>query len=444
MDCRQFGDVLSRRTEHLDDAIIYSMHPTDGWIGHVATGTFPAQAGTEHTYDRFENVFPKLTGEWSDITTAACVGTPCDPSETKIGLGFTRDSYKLQGRSYSSDIFCWDLILSADRAKAQFAHYVTTLRRAATYIMGERFRTQGLNIAKKKWVLNNNTLTPLVATWNADFSILNVSSLPTSQLTARHLQRRVIPQRNLGALSVGASPTQSEQRRGAIQPWLELVTDPESLWGLVEGNGELSDKWRFAEFEDAQKFYQYGWDGHIGNYAVRTDPVSLRFKVCHQNGDGSYDLAVVFPYTNVAATGGIKEEVNEAYDLADIELSFIWHRMAMISLVRDSTSINPEMPFAARNFAGKWFFAMNNLTCGLDTNGNPIAVDNSRMNKGMFKGDFENAIKSEYPEFAEAFLHLREQACILDKPNCKALESCYPIEDQNSGNEPCPEEVIIT
>ena len=109
---------FSRKSEHLDDEIIRSLHPTDTWIGHVSTGRFPAEDGVEHTFDRFENVFPDLSGCWEDVTATSCVGKPCDPTETKIGLGFTRDSYKLQRKSYATDLFCFDQILSCGQGQA--------------------------------------------------------------------------------------------------------------------------------------------------------------------------------------------------------------------------------------------------------------------------------------------------------------------------------------
>lgn len=429
--CRSFTDFLSRRSEHLDDPIIRSLHPIDTWIGHVSTGRFPAQEGVEHTFDRFENVYPDLRGAWEDVTAASCVGHPCDPSETKIGLGFTRDSYKLQRKSYTTDLFCFDQILSADRAKRQFAHVIRTLRRASSLITSHRMRTEGLRIAKYKWATANNTLVPITATWDATMTFLTVSTLPTSKITARHLQRRVQPQIREGALS--------EDINRSTQPMLEFVTDMDEVWNMVEGNPELTDHWRFTDFADASKYHRYGWLGKLGNYGLRADWTALRFNVVSQNADGSWVLQIVHPYENVAATEGIKEEVNSDFDNARIQLDFIWHRMAMTSLVRDTTQINPEMPFAMRDFAGRWQFVMDNLTCGTDVNGNPIAVDNARRNKGKFIADFSFATQAQYPELAEAFLHLREPACIVDVPTC-ADDPGYPAQSYSSENAECPDE----
>lgn len=445
ISCQAFADVISRRAEHLDDAIIMSMHPLDSqWVGHVSTGRFKAEDGIEHTFDRFENVFPQL-GNWADVRAASCVGTPCDKTSTKVGLGFTRDSYKLQEKQYETDLFCWDLILSADRATQQFAHFIRVLRRISTIVWSYRFRTEALRIAKFRWVTANNTLVPVTATWDATMTQLTLtpvvagqSTLPTSQLTARHLQRRVDPQIRSGA--EGAAINKS------MQPMLELVTVMDTIWNMVEGDPNLTDHWRFTAFAEAEKFYKYGWTGSVGNFGLRADAFALRFDVVSTNPvTGVTVLNVVFPYTNIAATEGIKEDVNGDYDLARVQVDFIWHRRAMTSLVRDAKAINPEMPFAARDFAGKWQFVMDNLTCGTfnvtDAVTNqvitvPIPVNNERRNKGKFITDFSGAIQAEYPELAEAFISLRGPACIVDVGVC-AADPGYPSQNYSSANAPC-------
>lgn len=436
--CAKFGDVLSRRSEHLDDEIIRSRHPMDDWVAHVSTGKFPTQAGVEHTFDRFENVFPDMTGAWEDVQAQGCIGQPCDPDSKKIGMGFTRDSYRLQRKAFETALFCWDLILSADRAKEQYAHFVRTLRRASVMISADRMRHEAVRIAGQKWAttLAGNKLTPITAYWNSTGTVLNVSTRPTSKISARHLQRRVQPQILLGALG--------DTIQRDMAPRLEYVNDMESIWDMVEGDPALTDRWRFNDFGDeGQKFYKYGWTGTVGNYGMRADSMPLRFlDRQQQNTDGTWQLQLVYPYTNVDATEGIKEALNEDYQNAHIQANFIWHRLAMTNLVRDTTSINPMMPFGARDFAGKWIFGMDNLTCGTDDNGNPIAVDNVRRNKGKFIADFSLATKSNYPEFAELFLTLREPACIVGLPTCSD-DPGYPVQDYNSANAACPTDAVV-
>ena len=454
ISCQAFASYIASKVEHLDEAIILSMHPLDSqWIGHVSTGRFKAEDGVEHTFDRFENVFPQL-GPWKDVQAASCVGTPCDKEQTKIGLGFTRDSYKLQETDYATDLFCWDQILSKDRATEQFAHFVRVLRRVSTIVWSYRFRTEALRIAKFKWVCNNNGLTAITATWNAAMTRLTLtpvvagtSAMPSSRLQATHLQRRVDPQ-----IRAGAEGPKIDKNSA---PRLELVTGMDTVWKLVEGDPTLSDHWRFNLFEDAQKYYKYGWTGTVGNFGLRSDAFSLRFNVISNNlVTGVVVLEVVFPYNNIAATEGIKEDVNADYDNTCVQLDFIHHRQAMTSLVRDARAINPEMPFAARDFAGKWQFVMNNLTCGsirtaiYDGSNQitgytnvPIAVNNELMNKGKFVTSFGGAIRSDFPELEEAFISLRGPACIVDIPEC--FTCGYPEQHYESANAPCPTTDVV-
>lgn len=67
------------------------MHPLDSqWIGHVSTGQFKAEDGVEHTFDRFENVFPKL-GAWRDVQSASCVGAPCaKPQKQAVAIAMRK------------------------------------------------------------------------------------------------------------------------------------------------------------------------------------------------------------------------------------------------------------------------------------------------------------------------------------------------------------------
>ena len=74
----------------------------------------------------------------------------------------------------------------------------------------------------------------------------------------------------------------------------------------------------------------------------------------------------------------------------------------------------------------------------LDVNGNPIAVDNSRMNKGRWIADFEFATKPQFVEFAEVFLFLRAPACIVGSAPC-GLSTAYPEQNYSSANDGCVE-----
>ena len=177
----------------------------------------------------------------------------------------------------------------------------------------------------------------------------------------------------------------------------------------------------------------------------RVDELGLRFNFVGDlgaganNGSGNrYRYQVVQPWVNVITSGaggsaGIGSDVNLAFDLAQYSISFIWHKRAMELLVPDSGTLNPEMPFMHRDFAGKWQFQMHDL--GADVNG--VAIKNAWGNKGRFAAWFKYYVRPLHTEFAEAIFHMREQFCIPQIGVCNPSPG-YPAQVYNSALPVCP------
>lgn len=426
ISCTDFTDYLSRRSEHLDDDILQDVTPLNTLMGSVMTAPFPAEDGISHTFDKFNRVQPDMSGAWEDVSITSCVGQPCDPAETQIGMGFTRDSYKLQRKSYATQIFCFDLIMSADRAKQQFSFFINLLRDATTTINDNRIRNEYLRISQNKFAVTTTGLTPITFTETGDLITVTPTALPTSGLFVNHLKQRIANQILTGALgrSVQGGP-----------PSIEVLTDMDTIWELLQDDTNIAQAWRFTDFEEGSKEKNtFGWMGRVGNFNVKADLMPIRFQIVGNT------LRRVFPYTNVAATEGIKGQVNQDYINAPVQVSFIWHREAMTARMRETTSINPMMPFLSRDFGGKWQFVMDNITCGTVTVGGavvPVAVDNSRRNKGKFIADFSYATQAMFPEYAEAFFHLRAVPCVTGGLPCN-LNLGYATQSYSSANVSCP------
>lgn len=426
ISAQQFTDILIRRAPHFDEEILKDVTPYDSWIGHVETGKFPAGSGVTHTQDRIHQVYPDLTGAWEDFPDSGCLGSPCDPAEKQIGFGYSRDTYSLQRTSYATGLFCYDQQLTADKAKEQMESLIENLREATGTIVSDRIKMEAFRLAGRKWLAKSGC-PEFTYSWNADYTIMTPSALPTSKLTARMLQRRVQPQILAGAFHRNVV--------GAPQ-MLELVTDMDTAWTLKVSEDDLDDRWQFTEFGQLAEYYKYGWTGKVGNYGVRVDLFPIRFQ---KLADGT--LQRVFPYKNVAATGGIKQEVNEQYDKCIYQLSFIWHRRGMTFLTFDPTSIHPSMPFVVRDMGGKWQFVQDDL--GEDADGR--AIQNKRRNKGQFIADFAMATKPKYTEFVEAILHLREPASVteVDITDDTLKTDNYTTQSYDAFNADCAEEPML-
>ena len=104
ISCTKFAQYLVDQQPVYDRLILADIRPTDSWVLNVATGTFDAFSGVEHTLDRFRHVFPNTTKVWNRTTYANCVGTPCDKTEHCIGWGATRITYYLEEQSWQTPL----------------------------------------------------------------------------------------------------------------------------------------------------------------------------------------------------------------------------------------------------------------------------------------------------------------------------------------------------
>lgn len=425
--CKQFAHTLIARAEHLDTDIIKDVLPWDPWVGDVSTGQFSAYDGTEHTFDRINTVYPDLTGAWEDLPQSSCIGQPCHITRKEICYGYTRDSYKVQRRGYKSPLFCFDQIMTFDRAKEQFATYVNALRPISTLITGDRMRLEAMRISTKRAA--TATMPTVTATWNSTMTRLTLSTMPTSCLTGEMLMREYQPQVFQGYF--GPNPTNTTQL-------VVCKTDLDTIHRIQYKAADNNHRWRFEDFtQGAREYFKFGWSCLIGNFAVKAELSPMRFNIVdEQNGI----LERVFPYTNGAATGGKKRDVNPDYEKARVQYSqVVWHSQAMRVLGFNPEPVNPEMPFLMRDLAGKWVFAMHDL--GTDDHG--CVIENPLENQGRFYADFYLGTKAERPEWAVGIFHLREQLPItIDEPT--STDPGYPAQTYDSACDGCDHNLHFT
>ena len=434
-----FANYLVNQTPVYDKLILADIRPSDGWIGHVSTGTWDNYTSTARTQNKFTNVFPDVTAAWTQVPTSPnCSENPCDKTEHCIGWGNDSKEYYLEEQSWATPILCYDQIMHVTAAKAHFRQIIgEVLKPATSFIMSNFLRKRAVTVGcGNSWVADA-TMTGIAgaAGIGAQFAVdgtgaevfFETTAMPTSKLTPQMLQRRVMPLMAEGYH--GKDPF-----KGKMPPLMELVTDMETAWDLDKlacgGGPSIANNWRFTQFSAANEYWRYGFGGQLGNFGVRVDPFQLRFFYAGEVG-GFSRFRVVLPYTNAAATNGLQSQFNEDYLLAPYAISFIWHKKAMECLVADASPVNPEMPFSSRNFGGQWKFAMNDL--GQDTNGR--VIENKRGNKGQFIADFKMAIRPLYTELADCIFHLREPSCITTCEPCTQYD--YPAQTYDSCNDAC-------
>ena len=434
ISCKQFASFLVSQEPVYDKEVLKDIRPFDGMIGYYNTGSFDAYSGTTHRFDRFNSVFPNVTGAWENPTGAACTGQPCDPTENKIGWGWSRNEYSLEKQSWGSDILCFDQIMTKTKAKEHFRQIIDDVLRPATnwittyYLQRKAAELSSSLLGGNAFACAAN-LPAINFSWvGTGYSVLRVTDNAAGAITAASLglltpdilRSRVTRQYFLGAIQAGKDGYDS----------LQLHTDKETFRYLSKSNSQLTDSWRFGEFAPAAKeFYKYGFMGFVGDFMVKVLQFPLRF--VSTATAGNYRL--VLPYKNVAATEGIKSVFNEDYDKAQYQISYINNPRALRVMPFRPEAVNPNMPFMVRDYGGRWKFATNDL--GADCAGKPI--DNSRGNKGKFIADFQLAVKPEHPEWLEAIFHKVNGACPVIIAGCAAdpgdLAQTYNSADPNCG-----------
>lgn len=451
ISCSQFTQFLVDEQPNYDKYIIKDIRPEEGWIAHVTSGTFEAWSGSQHTRDRFNHVYPNTTKTWTQVASAGCLGTPCDKTEHQIGWGSTRLTYFLEEQSWQTPLLCFDSMMHITHAREQFSYIISDIMRPATSaIMSNFLRKRGAQYADNKYIANRNFGTAAsnftynwVTVGNEEIYIdTNANPTQVFRLTPQMLQRLIEPLLRIGYL--GKNPFKEQ-----TPPMLELVTDTQTNWQLdhlggqqgVGGIPSITGNWRFTEWDAASKYWRYGFSGQIGNFATRVDPEGLRFNFVGVVA-GNYRYQVVLPYKNVPSSGaggqaGLKSISNPDFDNAQFAFSYVWHAKGIEVLTAEAQSVNPEMPFASRNFAGKWQFVMDNL--GADSTG--CVIENKRHNKGQFIADFQQAIAPDHTEFLVLMFHRREPSCVVEIANCTA-DPGYPTQAYGSANSACPTDPV--
>lgn len=432
--CQFAALLLDQPINQWQKEILKAMRPTDGWVGNIDTGSFPCHSGVEINQSRLEVVYPNTTKEWTAKAYTDCIGHPCDHVEHEITWGSTNNTYHLEEIHWATPLLCYNQTMHYSHAVEQWRQIINDILRPATAAITSAFiRKRVLQHAGKKWVADAS-MTDFTYVWQTvgDEEIyLCTSAMPTSLLTPSMLARRVHPLMSKGYF--GKDPFGNKKDI----PLIELVTGLETCWELdhmggTQGIGgtqpSIAANWRFQQWSAASEFWRYGLTGQIGNFAARVDPYELRFNYVDANGPVAtpYRFQIVLPFTNSAATVGLKSDPNDDYQTACYRMSFIWHRQAMQLLTLDNTVINPEMPFARPNHAGTWRFVMDNL--GADCNG--IAISNKERNKGQFIAGWEMAMRPRYAELAEAIFHMGEPSCVTTVAPCQTC--AYPEQTYSS------------
>lgn len=435
-NCTAFNDFLYDQSPHFDREILKDWKPVDdAWVGQIATMPWDAFTGALHTYDQFHMGYPDLTQAWSAIASdqTGCITNACDNPAICVGWGETRKDYGLERITYETNVLCFDQINTKAKAKQLVSQIISGLRDVSKEVWSDYHRRNALMANEYVYVTDMDgdtavAITPSMFTGAmATIDLGSADNVPTTVLTIQYLQRQYAPLMGNGYFN----------GKFVQEGMMKLITDPITSNQLIEQNPALNQFYRFDDFKTGATLFKYGMRQAIGNFGIAFDLNPARF---YHQGNGV--LLRVWPYTNVAADIGIKRQWNTQYELAPIQLSYIWHPEAMKRATRNLESISPEMPFLTRDLGGKWNFTGGNRDRFFQKTDPATAevcnVDNKKGNKGFLWADFEGGFKVEYPQWTRPILHLREPGCLVNSVPCSTAPD-YVEQDYSGCNPVCQE-----
>lgn len=436
LDCGKLSDFLFRRTPDWDSELAKDRFPYDySYIGLYESKTWEPFTGTTHTWDRVHVAMDNDDGCWDNMnadawTNGDCLKQDmCNPNRLEIGWGSTRSTYGKYHRDYKTKPFCLDHLRHVEEAKAQLSAIVEGLKELPDQIQSNFIKLLGVRQADFIHVCSSANSFPKVTVSDSIFTNnctrINLGSsnnVPTSKLTMQYLNHFVPTLMYKGYFNK-KFPGGGD---GINLPGkFSLMTDIQTQQELTNANPALSHMYNAADFQKGGKFFQYGVMNGCGDWLMKVDPMPMRFL---HTGNGI--LMRVRPFQNVSATTGKKPQFDPLYENATIQLSHVYARQARTIYTGDITSVNPDMPFAARNLMGKWSWKQPDAFQYTDpTTGGTCTYYNDKKNRGYFLGEFETGMKTVYPEIEMWILHLREAQPVADVPLAVTFNNPAPNSD---------------
>jgi len=328
-----------------------------------------------------------------------------------MGWGSTRANYTKFHRDYTTPPWCFDQLRDTEEAVNQLSAIVDGLKAQPNEIWSDFFRLWALRSSNVIHIagsaLTEVTTTDSIFTNNCTrIDLGSADNLPTSKLTMEYLDNHIEDLQYKGYFDSDFSPTGK----------FEVMTDLQTQRDLANGNPALTGMYMAADFVKGGKFYAFGVMSGVGNWMFKIDSAPLRFQHL-----GSGVLQRIFPYENVATTVGKKPEFSSAYKNAPFQMSHVYNRAARTVYMGDTSPVNSDMKFLARDLNGTWTWKSPDYFDYIDPNtGVKCSYNNDKHNMGYFLGEFEVGVMTEYPEIEMVIIHQREPQTIVDNPRCSA------------------------
>lgn len=391
-------------------------HQTEIWDDGAETRVF----------DKIHVGQPNYTNQWNKRQGGDCGMT--FPTKNYVAIGSTRDNYFMENQNLYSQQFSLDQLRTIPKLGAQMAEIYRNLRKIPLGFSGDYLRTRMLSYNNTLYSCGNafstialtnsfeGTAPPFSIDANA--STINVGSaanLPTSDLTWDYL--------NYYQQVLGLNGYDIES--GLPSGMRSLVTHSRTFQRLVGLNPEIRSQVRLTDFKSASPLYMPGKGINaepFGAYAPTFDEHQLRYQL----GPDGITLERVLPYVNVAATTGLKPQINPAWLNARYAISYIIHPKATTLFTPKPKKVMELIPSINSSMWGAWQYiggmgAGSNVLIYPNQDGTSCTLDNTNGWLFFWFCYLELGFKYDQRPLIVPILHLIDgagQACMVDNPIC--------------------------
>ncbi len=440
ISCSLLSTTLARQTPLFDKEFLkdfISDMPGLPFIGRHMTETW--EDGAEvRVFDKVHVGQPDYTAPWQRRSGKDCANTL--PPRQFIAGGTTRDEYWTENKVLTSQLWNLDQLrtipnlagqiremyrnirripmgFTADYLRTRFLAYNDTL-----YICGSAFTEMPLSLGLTidpttgyiPAIAGGANVDPNGTTINLGTSA--VSNLVTSDLSLSYLNYY---QQSLGMKGY-------DQESGLAKGMRSLVTHQRSYQRLVGLNPEVKAQLHLVGVKDVSPLYQIGVGVNadpFGSFAPTFDDHQLRYQ---DAGNGL--LVRVLPYTNVAATTGLKPQVNPAYLNARYGISYIIHPKAATLFTPKPKKVHEMIPTINSSMWGTWDYKNGEVLFYQQQDGTVCQINNDLQWFFYWICYLEYGFKYEQRPLVLPILHLLDgagKACTVDVPICGTAPQYY-------------------
>lgn len=421
ISCSLLSTTLARQTpvydrEFLKDFI--SDMPGLPFIGRHQTETWEDGADTR-TFDKVHVGQPDYTAPWNRRNGADCGNT--SPPRQYISGGTTRDTYFMENKVLNSQLWDLDQLRTIPNLAGQIKEMYRNIRRIPMGFTADYLRTRMLSYNDTLYVCGSSFTEIPITTSNVDananvIELGSAAALPTSDLTLTYLDYY---QQSLGMKGY-------DIESGMAKGMRNMCTHQRTFQRLVGQNPEIKAQLHLQGVKDVSPLYRIGEGINadpFGSWAPTFDDHQLRYQ---DAGNGL--LTRVLPYTNVAASTGLKPQINPAYLNARYGITYVIHPKASVLFTPRPKKVHEMIPSINSSMWGQWDYKNGEVLFYQNQDGTTCQINNDLQFKFYWLCYLELGFKYEQRPLLLPILHLIDgagKACMVDNPICGAEPQYY-------------------